>query len=124
MNTPRTMQLLQVKMNGHLLEGGRLSDCADKFMRMVVEEEELNSKVISRTLRRWKKQIWHYPSLGVGMSMRQQSLARLMRGWRVMRMMKKKKKQIGINHTQEVISHGRQPAGQVEGEQKEGRGRR
>jgi hypothetical protein len=26
MNTPRTVQLLQVKMNGHLLEGGRLSD--------------------------------------------------------------------------------------------------
>jgi hypothetical protein len=30
---------------------------------------------------------------------------------------KKKKKQIGINHTQEGIGHGRQPAGQVEGEQ-------
>jgi hypothetical protein len=29
----------------------------------------------------------------------------------------KKMKQIGINHTQEGISHGRQPAGQVEGEQ-------
>jgi hypothetical protein len=30
---------------------------------------------------------------------------------------KKKKKQIEINHTQEGISHGRQHAGQVEGEE-------
>jgi hypothetical protein len=30
---------------------------------------------------------------------------------------KLKKKQIGINHTREGISRGRQPAGQVEGEQ-------
>jgi hypothetical protein len=30
---------------------------------------------------------------------------------------KKKKKQIGINPTKEGIGHGRQPAGQVEGEQ-------
>jgi hypothetical protein len=28
-----------------------------------------------------------------------------------------KKKVIGVNHTQEGIGHGRQPAGQVEGEQ-------
>jgi hypothetical protein len=31
--------------------------------------------------------------------------------------LKKKEKQIGINHTQEGIFHGSQPAGQVEGEQ-------
>jgi hypothetical protein len=43
MNTPRLMQLLQVKMNGHLLEGGRLSDYADEFMRMVEEEAGFNS---------------------------------------------------------------------------------
>jgi hypothetical protein len=28
-----------------------------------------------------------------------------------------KKKQIGINHTQEGVGHGRQPAGHVDGEQ-------
>jgi hypothetical protein len=33
---------------------------------------------------------------------------------------KKKKKRSSINHTQEGIGHGRQPAGQVEGEQQEG----
>jgi hypothetical protein len=38
--------------------------------------------------------------------------------------MKQKKKQIGINHTREGIGHGRQPSGQVEGEQRERRGRR
>jgi hypothetical protein len=43
MNTPRLMQLLQVKMNGHLLDGGRLSNCADDFMRMVEEEAGFNS---------------------------------------------------------------------------------
>jgi hypothetical protein len=43
MNTPRLVQLLQVKMNGHLLEGGRLSHCADDFMRMVEEEAGFNS---------------------------------------------------------------------------------
>jgi hypothetical protein len=43
MNKPRVMQLLQVKMNGHLMEGGRLSDCADEFMRMVEEEAGFNS---------------------------------------------------------------------------------
>jgi hypothetical protein len=32
-------------------------------------------------------------------------------------MAQKKKKQIEINHTQEGIRRGRQPAGQVEGEQ-------
>jgi hypothetical protein len=32
-------------------------------------------------------------------------------------LLKKKKKQIGINHTREAISRARQPAGQVEGEQ-------
>jgi hypothetical protein len=42
-NTPRMMQLLQVKMNDHLLEGGRLSDCADEFLRMVEEEAVFNS---------------------------------------------------------------------------------
>jgi hypothetical protein len=31
--------------------------------------------------------------------------------------LKKKKTQIGINHIQEGISRGRQPAGQIEGEQ-------
>jgi hypothetical protein len=56
------------------------------------------------------------------MIMRQQSLARLIRGWRVR--MKQKKKQIGIDHTREGIGHCRQPSGQVEGEQKERRGRR
>jgi hypothetical protein len=35
----------------------------------------------------------------------------------------KKKKQIGVNHTREGIGCSRQPAGQVEGEQLEGRGR-
>jgi hypothetical protein len=35
----------------------------------------------------------------------------------VERLKKKKKKQIEIDHTQEGINHGRQPAGQVEGEQ-------
>jgi hypothetical protein len=30
---------------------------------------------------------------------------------------RKKKKRIGIYHTKEGIGHGRQPAGQVEGEQ-------
>jgi hypothetical protein len=39
MHTPRMKQLLQAKMNGHLAEGGRLSDCADEFMRMVEVEE-------------------------------------------------------------------------------------
>jgi hypothetical protein len=43
MNVPRLMQLLQVKMIGHLLEGGRLSNCADDFMRMVEEEAGFNS---------------------------------------------------------------------------------
>jgi hypothetical protein len=42
MNTPHMMQLLQMKMNGHFLEGGRLSDC-DEFMRMVEEEAGCNS---------------------------------------------------------------------------------
>jgi hypothetical protein len=42
-NTPRLMQLLQMKMNGHFLEGGRMSDCADEFMRMVEEEAGFNS---------------------------------------------------------------------------------
>jgi hypothetical protein len=37
---------------------------------------------------------------------------------------RKKKKQIGMKHTQEGIGHGRQPAWQVEGEQWKGRGRR
>jgi hypothetical protein len=37
MNTPRLMQLLQVKMNGHVLEGGHLSNYEDDFMRMVEE---------------------------------------------------------------------------------------
>jgi hypothetical protein len=37
------MQLLQVKMNAHLLEGGRLSNCADDFMRMVEEKAGFNS---------------------------------------------------------------------------------
>jgi hypothetical protein len=32
-----------------------------------------------------------------------------------------KKKQLGINHTQEGIGNSRQPAGQVEGQQKEGK---
>jgi hypothetical protein len=35
--------LLQVKMNGRLLEGGRLSNCADDFLRMVEEGAGLNS---------------------------------------------------------------------------------
>jgi hypothetical protein len=35
-----------------------------------------------------------------------------------------KKKQIGNNHAQEGVGRGRQPAGQVEGDQKVGRGRR
>jgi hypothetical protein len=35
-----------------------------------------------------------------------------------------KTKQIGIKHTQEGIGHSSQPAGQVKGEQKEGRKRR
>jgi hypothetical protein len=43
MNTPRLMQLLQVKMNGHLLEWGLLQNCADDFMRMVEEEVGFNS---------------------------------------------------------------------------------
>jgi hypothetical protein len=43
MKMPRPMQLLQVKMNGHLLEGGCLSNCADDFMRMVEEEAGFNS---------------------------------------------------------------------------------
>jgi hypothetical protein len=43
MNMPRLMQLLQVKMNGHLLEGGRLSNCADNLMWMVEEEAGFNS---------------------------------------------------------------------------------
>jgi hypothetical protein len=43
MNTPRLMQLLQVKMNSHLLEGGRLSNCAGDFVRMVEEEAGFNS---------------------------------------------------------------------------------
>jgi hypothetical protein len=43
MNTPRLMQLLQVKMNSCLLQGGRLSNCADGFMRMVEEEVGFNS---------------------------------------------------------------------------------
>jgi hypothetical protein len=43
MNTPRLMQLLQVKMDGNLLEGGRLSNCAHDFMRMVEEEAGFNS---------------------------------------------------------------------------------
>jgi hypothetical protein len=30
-------------MNGHLLEGGRLSDFADEFMRMVEEAAGFNS---------------------------------------------------------------------------------
>jgi hypothetical protein len=32
-------------------------------------------------------------------------------------MCEKKKKQIGINHTRKGIGRGRQPAGQVEGEE-------
>jgi hypothetical protein len=36
---------------------------------------------------------------------------------------KKKKKQIGMNHTREGIGGSRQPAGQVEGEQQVGRWR-
>jgi hypothetical protein len=43
MKTPRLMQLLQVKMKGHRLEGSRLSDCADEFMRMVVEKAGFHS---------------------------------------------------------------------------------
>jgi hypothetical protein len=43
MHTPRVKKLLQVKMNGHLLEGGRLSDCADEFMRMGEEDAGFNS---------------------------------------------------------------------------------
>jgi hypothetical protein len=43
MHTPRMKQLLQAKMNGHLLEGGRLSDCADEFMRMVEEAAGFNN---------------------------------------------------------------------------------
>jgi hypothetical protein len=35
----------------------------------------------------------------------------------------KKRKQIGISHTRGGIGHGRQPAGQVEGKQKEGKWR-
>jgi hypothetical protein len=50
MNTPRLMQLLQVKMNDHLLDGGRLSDCADEFMRVVVEGA--GSTVFTRNSRR------------------------------------------------------------------------
>jgi hypothetical protein len=38
MNTPCLMQLLQVKINGHLLEGGRLSNCAGDFIWIVEEE--------------------------------------------------------------------------------------
>jgi hypothetical protein len=64
--------------------------------------------------------------IGVGMIMRQLSLARLMRGWlvRMKQKKKKKKKQIRVNHTREGIGRGCQPAGQVEGGQKERRGRR
>jgi hypothetical protein len=43
MHTPRMKQLLQAKMNGHLVGGGRLSDCADEFMRMVEETAGFNS---------------------------------------------------------------------------------
>jgi hypothetical protein len=50
----------------------------------------------------------------VGILIRQQSLTRLMRVWRVR--LKQKKKQIGIKRTCEGIGHGRQLAGQVEGE--------
>jgi hypothetical protein len=39
----RMLQLLQVKLNGHLLEGSCMSDCAHEFMQMVEEEAGFNS---------------------------------------------------------------------------------
>jgi hypothetical protein len=47
------MHLLQVKMDGYLLEGGRLSNYADDFMRMV--EEEAGSTAYTRTSLKWRQ---------------------------------------------------------------------
>jgi hypothetical protein len=81
MNTPCLMQLLQVKMNGHLLEDGRLSNCADDFLRMVEEEAGFNSIYEDLAQMEEIDLAWHEVLLGLWMIMREQSTARLMKGW-------------------------------------------
>jgi hypothetical protein len=67
---------------------GRLSDCTDEFTPVVEQEEGFGSIHKDQQYSegyRWRRQIWHFMPLGVGMIMRRQSLARLMRG-RLVRM--------------------------------------
>jgi hypothetical protein len=68
------------KRKQHIGYNGRLSDCADEFMRMVEQEAEFNR--IYEELAQMEETDLALNAIGGGDD-HQQRLARLMRGWRV-----------------------------------------